>query len=352
MPPFGQEVKLFAVHTARVEGTLERMRVEFTEELCPLYRLGGLRAAAAEATPAHHAASDPMEAALNAAMAALDPAERGRRREKKEGQAKTGGRDKFGKKTVDIPGSEDDDDDTGEGSTDAENHLLQDRQPEQTKSKTEPKKRPPSGAGASSAASSGGAPVHGAVHPPPPVIPGELQGPEPRPQQPAAPAGSARAGEAAGAPAGASDAGERRRGWGRATGSGANRPTWTCDVRGDELGQIKFDLALDLFTAHCNLPSHGRLCRLRRTIKPNARNLAQGRPAGVLLAWLAAADQYGNKEDHQAIGQRSRHEDCFQFERRVEARSCLAAMPELALAFDAFERPQRPGEAEEPEGWA
>ena len=59
------------------------------------------------------------------------------------------------------------------------------------------------------------------------------------------------------------------------------------------IGVLKYDERLCILAAHCPIEEHG-VCRLNRTLRAAAApgssgaRLAQGRPLGVLLAWLSA----------------------------------------------------------------
>lgn len=64
------------------------------------------------------------------------------------------------------------------------------------------------------------------------------------------------------------------------------------DIRGDGLPFLKYDTQLNILSAHCKLEAHGRFCRLNRTLKVNPRKSSQGRPCGVLLAWLSCANKH------------------------------------------------------------
>ena len=100
------------------------------------------------------------------------------------------------------------------------------------------------------------------------------------------------------------------------------------------------------FQAVCgNTAMHGKLCRLTRTSAESARTggaVAQGRPLGLLAAWLAAADFAETMEDHKAaIGFLSKHE-------RSEARQKLMELTS-GQSLAELERPRKPGEDAEPD---
>ena len=97
--------------------------------------------------------------------------------------------------------------------------------------------------------------------------------------------------------------------------------------------------------AHCERHGH-HLCRLTRTLSASmARGRAgQGRPVGMLCAWLASADH----EDWDAAGLHSRMSPLPDLEARILARSEFNLLPD-ADAWLALERPVGPEEDEEPE---
>jgi hypothetical protein len=91
---------------------------------------------------------------------------------------------------------------------------------------------------------------------------------------------------------------------------------------------------------------HGKLCRLTRTSAESARHdgaEAQGRPLGLLAAWLAAADFTETMEDHKsAVAFLSKQE-------RSDARQQLMELPS-GQRLAELERPRKPGEGPEPDG--
>jgi len=101
------------------------------------------------------------------------------------------------------------------------------------------------------------------------------------------------------------------------------------------------------FQAVCgNTAMHGKLCRLTRTSAESARHdgaEAQGRPLGLLAAWLAAADFTETMEDHKsAVAFLSKQE-------RSDARQQLMELPS-GQRLAELERPRKPGEGPEPDG--
>ena len=91
-------------------------------------------------------------------------------------------------------------------------------------------------------------------------------------------------------------------------------------------------------------------CRLTRTTTASENPEeapAQGRPLGLLSAWLLHSNLFNH------IGE---HTDPFglyllDYEKRCRAREYLKTLP-AGLLLLTYERDQRPGEPEEPEEWA
>lgn len=75
-------------------------------------------------------------------------------------------------------------------------------------------------------------------------------------------------------------------------------PERLVDIRGDGKAMLKYDTKLHILSAHCNHTDHGPHCRVNRTLKPRDSNPAQGRPLGLLMAWLNFADAYATKGTH------------------------------------------------------
>jgi hypothetical protein len=113
-------------------------------------------------------------------------------------------------------------------------------------------------------------------------------------------------------------------------------------------GSIRLYEKLNCFVAECTYPGHGR-CRLTRksTAHCNPSRYAQGRPLGLLAAWLKAAPSYTSQAEHS-----NPFVACsFTFAERVSSRGELSAQPGYA-ALAMCERPSRDGEGEEPENCA
>ena len=101
------------------------------------------------------------------------------------------------------------------------------------------------------------------------------------------------------------------------------------------------------FAAFCSRPLHG-ICRLTRTgVASNvAARPAQGRPLGLLTAWLLESHTC---EARHGVGGHHAHRPTL--EARTAARLYLQTL-ENGATLAAWERDRRAGEAEEPEGLA
>ena len=104
---------------------------------------------------------------------------------------------------------------------------------------------------------------------------------------------------------------------------------------------------------------HGARCELSRALTINLRRPAQGRPLCLLWAWLDVAHEFDGEDAakrHKAAGDprtwpvhRCRSVDGRKLA-RAEALRVVSALPEEERAFFlTAERPQRPGEPEEPD---
>ena len=102
-------------------------------------------------------------------------------------------------------------------------------------------------------------------------------------------------------------------------------------------GAIKYYISTGDFVSTCLRPGHGSKCRLTRTSRPNARRVAQGRPLGLLFAWLQlpATDQQSHLHLRPSL------------EERVAGRAALTALPSGDSLQD-LERDLRMGEGAEP----
>ena len=100
------------------------------------------------------------------------------------------------------------------------------------------------------------------------------------------------------------------------------------------------------FQASCaNFAGHGNRCRITRSSLGSVRfwiNPAQGRPLGLMAAWLAKSFEVDPAEEHGAMASFSSCAD------RAEHRGQLM-LEDNGMALSAWERPQWPEEPEEPE---
>ncbi len=127
---------------------------------------------------------------------------------------------------------------------------------------------------------------------------------------------------------------------------------FSMDIRGDGPAVVKYDTERHILSAHCGIPGHGKLCRLNRSAKPSGKNKeSQGRPLGLLLAWLKCGCDYENKASHHRITTPDfiHTEAKLSFDKRSEARAEMQEKdPESYGRVAALERPQRDGEGQEP----
>ena len=116
------------------------------------------------------------------------------------------------------------------------------------------------------------------------------------------------------------------------------------DVQG---GYLKYHRKTQQIVAHC-LRHGDRLCRLTRTVKGAAgrARAGQGRPLGLLCAWLQASDraELDSSEEHKHFSTLSP----LSFEERMTARAEFTALPGHEQWL-AIERPPRYEEDLEPE---
>lgn len=149
--------------------------------------------------------------------------------------------------------------------------------------------------------------------------------------------------------AGGGDAG---RGRGRGRGGAAYDSVAIHDpLDGEFLGVIKWNAAAKSLDAHCRLRNHRcRLnCAVNRTTQGGAAGSAQGRPLGMLVAWLRAGRHPDAIDRDSHFGMRSRA-DILSPVDRLEARLWVEDQPALA-DFRSKERQDLwPGEGLEPEG--
>ena len=122
---------------------------------------------------------------------------------------------------------------------------------------------------------------------------------------------------------------------------------WRDELEIPHLGKLRYYRHEKHVIAVCSNPEHHD-CRMTRTLeepprvgKPGSKSAGQGRPLGLMLAWLQKQFDYSTQQAHL----KSCKPD---LESRQEARRELRGMPR-GEAFLAYERALRPGESEEPE---
>jgi len=96
--------------------------------------------------------------------------------------------------------------------------------------------------------------------------------------------------------------------------------------------------------AHCSLHGENK-CKLTRSCDESARTgrQGQGRPLGLMLAWLSQADRHGSAQEHVHT------EDMPSLEERLMHRESNQDAPGIQWLQDNAERPPRAGEGLEPE---
>ena len=122
---------------------------------------------------------------------------------------------------------------------------------------------------------------------------------------------------------------------------------WRDELEIPHLGKLRFYRHEKHIVAVCTNPEH-RDCRMTRTLeeaprigKPGSKSAGQGRPLGLMVAWLRKQFDYSTQQAHL----KSCKPD---LESRQEARRELREMPH-GEQFLGYERALRPGEPEEPE---
>ena len=113
-------------------------------------------------------------------------------------------------------------------------------------------------------------------------------------------------------------------------------------MRFGSYGRIAFHPAKGDFEATCCAEGHIR-CRLTRRAIAGPR-AGQGRPLGLIAAWLMAASDYSSKDEHKDVFVMALISD---LENRKHGRSELAKV-DGAQALFACERPLAPEEPDEP----
>lgn len=115
-------------------------------------------------------------------------------------------------------------------------------------------------------------------------------------------------------------------------------------------GIITYFYNTQRMVAHCEVPSHGKRCFLDRTAKAPSRltkkNRGQGRPSGLLAAWLHAGTDMEGKTD------KAKQKAHFKWRPTLERRRLgrlLFDTCENSEELKSKERPMREGELAEPE---
>lgn len=132
----------------------------------------------------------------------------------------------------------------------------------------------------------------------------------------------------------------RARGWAPAGGGGRRAPYEQGEVvseAGEWLGVIKINVPANSLDAHCSRCK----CKVNRTWR-SARGSAQGRPMGLLLAFLRRRC-IGDSALHRSLLEEIR----LDFDERAAARAWGGTVASLEPVF-AKERERRVGEADEP----
>eukprot|EP00438_Fugacium_kawagutii_P025200 Skav218086 [mRNA] locus=scaffold3382:127476:129074:- [translate_table: standard] len=112
------------------------------------------------------------------------------------------------------------------------------------------------------------------------------------------------------------------------------------DIRFDySHGSVRYNIKAQNLVAHCSF--HSGNCRRTRTVKESKQNRSQGRPIGLLAAWLEMAEQYETAAQHSA--------DCRpSLERRQSARRRFEEKDGAQKFCADHERAKRDGEDDEP----
>ena len=122
---------------------------------------------------------------------------------------------------------------------------------------------------------------------------------------------------------------------------------WRDELEIPHLGKIRYYRHERHLVAVCTNPEH-QDCRMTRTLdeaprlgKPGSKSAGQGRPLGLMVAWLRKQFDYSSQQGHLKTCKPD-------LESRQEARRELRDMPR-GEQFLGYERAVRPGEPEEPE---
>ena len=137
-----------------------------------------------------------------------------------------------------------------------------------------------------------------------------------------------------------------------------NHPGYPINIRGgDDGAHLRHDTQKHILSAHCAHPSHGRMCRINRSLKGNARKPSQGRPLGLLVAWINCAGAFtahpSPKENMKAHIKAAQWpevllEDHLSFANRAAARAWVADNSADWAELSDLERDQNAGEEVEP----
>ena len=103
-------------------------------------------------------------------------------------------------------------------------------------------------------------------------------------------------------------------------------------------GELRYHSTTRNVVAFC-AAHRDRDCRRSRTVVPNARRAGQGRPIGLLVAWLQDPDSHEGPNSRTFV---------HPFDKRQEARNFFDRLPDSGL-FGQCERPREAGEGPEPE---
>ena len=105
-----------------------------------------------------------------------------------------------------------------------------------------------------------------------------------------------------------------------------------------DLGEIRYSFSNSYMRAYC--AQHGRQCTRQRTVAPT-RTGNQGRPLGLLTAWLQEASQFAAAKDHIKAGVAS-------YDIRCKGREHALSLAGGKLFAEMFEQKLKSGEPEEP----
>ena len=128
------------------------------------------------------------------------------------------------------------------------------------------------------------------------------------------------------------------------------------DWAGRHVGTVVWNRAGKSLDAHCICPAHegGLKCGFNRTLNPRGLH-AQGRPVGLLVAWLLASDLCTSRDEHFNLRLGKGPPELVQlvsFEARVDARRLVESKPEwteFLRSAGCHERPPHVDEGPEPE---